>query len=182
MTVQQVRLIRWLACVPQFTQWRLKLRTLLASLGPRILSLDGLPKQRRRPPQKTPPPCQPAETALLAFLLRRPGSFPRQPLGLESLRLETSPSRPMPQAARKRSGPISPISNGLTKMPSGRPRNRRSRFAFRIESGSDLKSSPSIKIGAAHILARNAFRNILRPTFGGVEGGDADRIVVLAGY
>ncbi len=58
-------------------------------------------------------------------------------------RLETSPSRPMLQAARKRSGPISPCSNGLTKMPSGLPRSSRARFALRIDSGRSRKSSPS---------------------------------------
>jgi len=40
-----------------------------------------------------------------------------------SRRFDTNPSRPMLQAARNRSGPISPRSNGLIKMPSGRRAN-----------------------------------------------------------
>ena len=40
---------------------------------------------------------------------------------------ETMPSSPMLQAARKRSGPISPCSKGLMKMPSGRRASSRSR-------------------------------------------------------
>ena len=39
------------------------------------------------------------------------------------MRLETKPSSLRLQAARKRSGPTALASNGLTKMPSGRPRN-----------------------------------------------------------
>ena len=41
----------------------------------------------------------------------------------------------MSHAARNRSGPISPRSNGLTKMPSGRRASSRSRFALRIDNG-----------------------------------------------
>src|SRR5579862_8314322 len=46
----------------------------------------------------------------------------------------------MRQAARNRSGPISPCSNGATKMPSGRRANRRSRLAFRMVSGRARRS------------------------------------------
>jgi hypothetical protein len=57
--------------------------------------------------------------------------------------LETRPSSPMLQAARNRSGPISPCSNGAMKMPSLRRLRSRARLALRIESGSGRISSPS---------------------------------------
>jgi len=53
------------------------------------------------------------------------------------------PSSPMLQAARNRSGPISPRSNGATKMPSGRRAKRRSRLVLRSDSGRPRRSSPS---------------------------------------
>jgi hypothetical protein len=45
------------------------------------------------------------------------------------------PSNPMLQAARNRSGPISPVSNGATKMPVRPPREHRARLDLRTESG-----------------------------------------------
>ena len=46
----------------------------------------------------------------------------------------------MLQAARNRSGPIAPISNGLTKMPSGRPAQQplKVRFAHREGQGAKI--------------------------------------------
>ena len=52
---------------------------------------------------------------------------------------DTNPSSPMSQAARNRSGSISPCSNSLMKMPSGRRANSRCRLALRIESGRSLR-------------------------------------------
>jgi hypothetical protein len=54
--------------------------------------------------------------------------FCRPPRSARSRRLETSPSRPMRQAAPNRSVPISPASNGVTNMPSGRPRSSRAKL------------------------------------------------------
>ena len=48
----------------------------------------------------------------------------------------------MQQAARNRSGPISPASKGVTNMPSGRRARRRARFVFRMLKGSCRRSSP----------------------------------------
>jgi hypothetical protein len=50
----------------------------------------------------------------------------------------------MVQALRNRSGPISPCSNSLRKIPSGRRANSRANFLLRIESGTSLRSLPSI--------------------------------------
>src|SRR5438045_7022737 len=49
---------------------------------------------------------------------------------LLSRRLETMPSSPNLQAARNRSEPISPASNGATKMPSGRRARSRARLVL----------------------------------------------------
>jgi hypothetical protein len=57
---------------------------------------------------------------------------------------KTKPSRPMRQAARNRSGPISPRSNGATVMPSGRRARSCSRLDLRRCRGSDRRSSPPI--------------------------------------
>jgi hypothetical protein len=56
-------------------------------------------------------------------------------------RFDTRPSKPMSQAARNRSGPMAPISNGLMNIPSGRPRRSRSRLVLRIDSGDPREAS-----------------------------------------
>jgi hypothetical protein len=50
----------------------------------------------------------------------------------------------MRQAATNKSGPISPCSNWLMKIPSGRRASSRCRLALRMDSGSRRRSSPSI--------------------------------------
>ena len=61
-----------------------------------------------------------------------------------SLCFDTKPTRPSRQAWRNRSGPISPCSKSLRKMPSTRWTRNRERFAFRIVSGNLRMSSPSL--------------------------------------
>src|SRR4029077_12399677 len=51
-----------------------------------------------------------------------------RPAALVSRCFETSPSEPNSQALRNRSGPFSPCSKSLTKMPSGRRANSRARL------------------------------------------------------
>ena len=51
--------------------------------------------------------------------------------------------RPMLQAARKRSGPISPYSKSFRKMPSGRRANSRDRWTLRTDKDRACRSSPS---------------------------------------
>ena len=68
-------------------------------------------------------------------------------------RFETKPSRPMRQAARKRSGPISPGSNELMKMPAGLRASMRSRLALPRWSGGLRRSSPSMRLSPSHAQA-----------------------------
>ena len=38
-----------------------------------------------------------------------------------------------------------------------------------------------LQIAATAQFARDVFRNVFRPAFGGIEGDDADRVAILAG-
>jgi hypothetical protein len=38
-----------------------------------------------------------------------------------------------------------------------------------------------LQVAATAQLARDVFGNVFRPTFGGIEGDDADRVAILAG-
>jgi hypothetical protein len=67
---------------------------------------------------------------------------------------------PIRQAARKRSGPISPCSNGLTKMPSSRRRSRQ--LPWRLRRQSQLRHRSAMQ-GYAHLASMvSDFRRVLR--------------------
>ena len=65
------------------------------------------------------------------------------PTPCRSRRFETSPSSPIMQVWRNRSGPISPCSNGATKIPSGRRASSRARLVLRRLNGRARRSTPS---------------------------------------